>query len=301
MPGLSLLILGVVSAVFSCSWGPGHHLEFAERVYRRRKDLLPSSLARLLQQEHSSYTYGNLAADVINIKSFGGHHNHCHRWTIVDEMRDRSGGTAAEEAFVLGYLSHLAADTIAHNHFVPYHLVRFARGRGLGHLYWEMMADRFVPETRWQRVNHLQAMRELDSLDDLINATVPRKALPMGANKAIFNHVLLVSKRRTWRQGVDRLHPIGRVMLKPGFLQKFQRAATDRVRLALRPRGIERLEHVDTTGKKAQQEAMRLRKRLVREHPPGTVREELGSEWAKRFLTGMESPPKRSNTEQPHW
>jgi hypothetical protein len=52
--------------------------------------------------------------------------------------------TDAERAFALGYLSHLAADTIAHNHYVPYHLARYARSKGPRALYWEMRADRFV-------------------------------------------------------------------------------------------------------------------------------------------------------------
>jgi hypothetical protein len=56
------------------------------------------------------------AADIINFKAYGGAYSHCHRWTIIDEMREIAR-TPREEAFVFGYLSHLAADTIAHNHF----------------------------------------------------------------------------------------------------------------------------------------------------------------------------------------
>ena len=118
------------------------------------------------------------AADIINMKAYGGHHNNCHRWTIVEEMRARAT-TDTEEAFILGYLSHLAADTIAHNHFVPYHLVRYARGRGLGHLYWELNADRLIAESRWDIVTDLKDAGELSALDGLINATVPKKALSM--------------------------------------------------------------------------------------------------------------------------
>src|SRR5687767_9235253 len=175
IPLLALLATLLVTAL---AWGPGNHLEFEARVWRRRKELLPPRVSDLLASERAAWQYGNIAADIINFKAFGGHYNHCHRWTIVAEMRALAE-TPAQHAFALGYLAHLAADTIAHNHFVPYHLARFARGRELGHLYWEMNADRFVPDERWKVVGDLKSRPELFELDDLVNRTVPKKALSM--------------------------------------------------------------------------------------------------------------------------
>ncbi len=284
---LSLALLALLSRM---PWGPGHHLEFAERTWRRRRERLPRDVALLLGEERRAYFYGNLAADIINMKAYGGHKNHCHRWTIIDEMRSHAT-TPGEEAFVLGYLSHLAADTIAHNHFVPYHLARYARTRGFGHLYWEMNADRWIPEKRWSIVGELKEARELDRMDELINATVPRKALSMGTNKLIFNHVLLVSERRSWRRGMESLHPIEKVQLHKGFLEIFQVAATERVRLALHPRGLLKLVHVDTNGKRAQKAAMTMRRELVARHAAGSERDQAGERAATVFLAGMQSPP----------
>lgn len=298
---MSTILLLLVLAALVAPWGPGHHLEFSERVHRRRRELLPTDRARVLGAEKDAYFYGSIAADIINMKAYGGHRNHCHRWTIAEEMREHATGSAAEEAFILGYLSHLAADTIAHNHFVPYHLVRFARGKGLGHVYWEMSADRYVPAKRWEVISLLRSRRELDRLDELVNRTVPRKALPMGANKLIFNHVLLVSHRASWRRGMERIHPIGKVRLEKGFLSLFQRAAVDRVRLALRPRGLRRLMHLDTTGKAAQKEAARLRSLLVQRYPAGEERDFHAEELAAPFLDGMQSPPPDHKNGTPHW
>ena len=282
----------LVLALALCAWlpwGPGNHLEFASRVLRARRKLA-SEPARLLRDERAAYLYGNIAADIINFKGYGGHYNHCHRWTIVAEMRARAE-SPAEQAFALGYLSHLAADTIAHNHFVPYHLARFARTRGLGHLYWEMSADRFVPESRWTIVTRLKAQPELTELDELVNRTVPKKAFSMGTNKLIFNHVLLVSERQRWRRGMQELHPLGEIRLSPGFLALFQTAAVDRIRLALHPRGFRAIQSVDANGKEAQSRAMKLRKGwLARLHPRRV--DPLESEaLAAPFLEGMQSPP----------
>jgi hypothetical protein len=279
-------------------WGPGNHLEFASRVLRRRRTHLPAATASLLEDERPAFLYGNIAADIINFKAVGGHYNHCHRWTIVDEMRELAT-TPREHAFVLGYLSHLAADTIAHNHFVPYHLARYARGRQLGHLYWEMNADRFVPDKQWDAVADLKAMDQLGELDELINRTVPKKALSMTTNKALFNHVLLVSERQQWRRGIARLHPMAQVTLKRGFLGIFQRAAVERALLALRPRGLDRLKHIDTNGKAAQARALELRRKLVQRSRPGPERQAEAEETAASFLEGMQSPPPGEGL--PHW
>ena len=297
---LTLGTLALVALAARTPWGPGTHLELADRVLRRRRELLPPRVADLLDAHRGAYLYGNLAADIINIKNFGGHYNHCHRWTIVDDFQATAPGDPVVEAFALGYLSHLAADTIAHNHFVPYHLVRFARTKGLGHLYWEMSADRFVPEKQWDRVRDLKANRELDHLDELINRAVPKKALSMRANKLLFNHVLLVSERETWRRGVARLHPLKKVRLERGFLDRFRKAATGRIRLALSTGGLRKIEHLDTNGKGAQRKAMQLRREIVRSHPPGDGRHRAGEEAARPFLEGMESPPAK-NGASAHW
>ena len=291
-------LLAVLFVLCACAWGPGNHLVFAHRVYRNRRKSLPKATATLLREERSAYFYGNIAADIINFKAWGGHYNHCHRWTIIEEMQSHAS-SPAEEAFVLGYLSHLAADTIAHNHFVPYHLTRYARAKGLGHLYWEMRADSFVPESRWQLVKTLKSDRVLDRLDELVNQTVPKKALSMRTNKLLFNHVLLISERDRWRRGVDRLHGMSAAPLDKAFLEVFRRAAVARVRLALSKDGLASLQHIDTNGKLAQKTAWNTRKRLLRTLSSAEGRRAAGEAAAARFLEGMESPPSSNGT--PHW
>jgi hypothetical protein len=299
VPLLPLLLLLVLLLLAGTCWGPGTHLEYAARVHGRRAEL-PERRAQLIDRQRAAYDYGNLAADIINIKAYGGHYNHCHRWTIVDEMRAYVD-TDREEAFVLGYLSHLAADTIAHNHFVPYHLARYARGgKGLGHLYWELCADRFVADHHWVRVAELKRDDDLSELDELVNRTVLRKALPMRTNKLLFNHVLLVSERDSWRTQMERLLPRNRTQLEEEFLERFRAAATERVLLALSEGGVARLAHVDTNGAAAQQAALRERREGVRAKPRGPERSDEHLRRAESFLVGMESPPP-SEGATPHW
>ncbi len=294
---LAIVLLLLISATV-LAWGPGNHLVFAVRVYRARRKLVSAATARLLREERTAYYYGNIAADIINFKGWGGHYNHCHRWTIVEEMRAHAS-TPAEEAFVMGYLSHLAADTIAHNHFVPYHLARYARSKGLGHLYWEMRADRFVPESYWQLVKTLKNDRALDHLDELVNLSVPKKALSMRTNKLLFNHVLLLSERDRWRRGVERLHGFARTPLDKEFLELFRKAAVGRIRFALQEDALDPLLHLDTNGKQAQRAAWKARKRVLRRVASGARRRVASEEHAAIFLEGMESPPIERG--EPHW
>ena len=290
---LALIVCLAACACLGFAWGPGHHLEYAERVLRRRKEWLPRGTAMLLEEEREAFEYGSIAADIINFKGYGGAYSHCHRWSIVEDMR-RLATTPREESFILGYLAHLAADTIAHNHFVPYHLARYARTQGLGHLYWEMNADRHIDPRRWSAITRLKDDASLTELDQLVNRTVPKKALSMGANKLIFNHVLLVSERDRWRRGMDQLHPLGRVRLQKGFLGLFQRAAVERVRLALQKDGLAAIAGVDANGKEAQRKAMKARSGLLAKLLPSSMRDEESEALALPFLSGMESPPPRA-------
>jgi len=285
---LGLLIL--LPLLLCCPWGPGHHLEFAVRVLRRRKERLPAATAKLLHEHRDAYLYGSLAADLITFKNFGGAYSHCHRWGILEDMREHAH-TDRGEAFILGYLSHLAADTIAHNHFVPYHLARYARTKGLGHLYWEMNADRFIPEERWELVTELKGDKRLAALDEIVNRCVPKKALSMGTNKLLFNHVLLVSERERWRKGMASIHPMHNVKLERGFLRLFQEAAVERIFLGLHARGLQELMRVDANGKDAQEQAMQTRASLIERWTSGPERSEESEERAAVFLEGMQSPP----------
>lgn len=287
------LALCALTAALNLAWGPGTHLEFEARVFRRRRRL-PAGVARLIEEQRESWQYGHIAADIINFKAVGGPYSHCHRWGIVAEMQVLATSDA-QRAFTLGYLAHLAADTIAHNHFVPYHLARYARTKGLGHLYWELNADRFVPEERWDVVTRLKQLDGLTELDELVNRTVPKKALSLSTNKAIFNHVLLVSERRQWREGVERLHPRAGLELKRGFLDRFRDAAVERICVALERDGMQRMQAYDANGKEAQKQALSAARTLLDRIAPrrrNVEREQL----AQGFLEGMGPPPQVRQT-----
>ncbi|GKT29943.1 zinc dependent phospholipase C family protein, partial [Aduncisulcus paluster] len=65
---------------------------------------------------------------------------HSHNWqtgfNLLNESTDKH-----LKAYSLGYLSHLAADIIAHNYYVPNLMQQTRSGGRLSHVYIEMLAD----------------------------------------------------------------------------------------------------------------------------------------------------------------
>ncbi|WP_319777569.1 zinc dependent phospholipase C family protein [Maridesulfovibrio sp.] len=102
--------------------------------------LLSNSVAKLLLSNSAIFLYGCLSADIFIGKGSKAKRLHSHNWQTGFNLLDESNDEHME-AYSLGYLSHLAADIIAHNYYVP-NLMQQARSGGrLSHVYIEMLAD----------------------------------------------------------------------------------------------------------------------------------------------------------------
>ena len=187
----------------SVSWGSGMHIQFARQFLASDLSELSPDLQSLLRHHEDQFLYGNIAPDIISYKNYGGLKNHCHNWNIRERLQEHSQGPE-DEAFIWGYLCHLAADVVAHQHFVPFHLVYELPPRVLGHMYWEARFDGNVATDHWRRIDSLRLDRALHASDQLILKAVPKRAFPHRTNKLIFNHVLLARSRRSWRKIIDR-------------------------------------------------------------------------------------------------
>src|SRR5439155_1406885 len=91
------------------------------------------ALAEVVQEELEETA---LDAAASMAKKYAPVGRHCHAWHVGQEIFDLAPSDPLR-AFGLGYLSHLAADTIAHNFFVPRQLVLTSSTVALGHSYWE--------------------------------------------------------------------------------------------------------------------------------------------------------------------
>lgn len=126
------------------AWTPATHIFLGESVLANLGQI-PAWVADLLRLYPFDFLYGNIAADTSIAKKYVPVGRHCHSWHVGQEIYDLAESDALR-SFGLGYLSHLAADTVAHNFFVPRQLVATSSTMGLGHSYWESRFEMYLGE-----------------------------------------------------------------------------------------------------------------------------------------------------------
>ncbi len=138
---ISISIPAVCQLIFAESvfaWGAGVHMMTALSLLDDVSLILPS-IGRVITSFPVEYLYGCLTADFFigKGKRKAGHpHNWEGGFRFLDEAR-----TDQEVAYAYGFLSHLAADVVAHNLFVPNLINSYPASRKRGHFYWEIKAD----------------------------------------------------------------------------------------------------------------------------------------------------------------
>jgi hypothetical protein len=146
-----ILLLVLPDAAFA--FGPAAHVYLGTHLLDALT-LIPSSIADLLRAYPQSFLYGSMAADISFAKKYVPAGRHCHFWHVGEEILQAAQNDRSR-AVGYGYLSHLAADTIAHNFFVPRQLMLTATTKALGHAYWEhndrwhFVLDRAIQASRW--------------------------------------------------------------------------------------------------------------------------------------------------------
>ena len=127
---IALLILALHPSP-AWAWSPGTHIYLGQSVLANLQ-ALPVMAQELLRAFPVDFLYGSIAADTSFAKKYVPVGRHSHSWNVGQEIFDLAGSERLR-AFGLGYLAHLAADVVAHNHFVPRQLVVTSSTRALGH------------------------------------------------------------------------------------------------------------------------------------------------------------------------
>ena len=180
------------------AWGPLAHLNFSSGAL----ESLPSFAAAtriILSNFSSEFLYGSLAADIIVGKNLSPYAVHCHNWNVGFQVLDRAKGDP-QKAFSLGFLAHLAADTVAHNYYVPYKTVQSFHSRVSGHAYWELRYDQKLSPHLWKLARHVsqRAYREHD--DHLEEVLANSHIIPFAVSKKMFGSLLLAARLKRWQR-----------------------------------------------------------------------------------------------------
>ena len=193
------------------AWGAGTHLQLGMTILDNLAGL-PALVGAIIGTAPRDFLYGCIAADIIVGKKFTHYLLHCHRWQIGRAVLGRAK-TPAQQSCAYGYLAHLAADTIAHNYYVPYKLMRSFPTLALKHAYWEARFDCFVPKEVWDMGQQV-ARENYRENDTLLRGVLADTIFSFGTNKRIFNSILAVSRLDKWQQFQRTINEVSRYPLE---------------------------------------------------------------------------------------
>lgn len=179
------------------AWGPATHV-FLGREVLDSLTLLPAGVRSLLAAFPYDFLYGSVAADISLAKKYVPAGRHCHNWNIGEEIY-----AGAEEdrlrAVGLGYLSHLAADTIAHNFFVPRQLLLTSSTKGLGHSYWEHRMDYQVGDEYMALAREVVMEHDHAAADALFDRVLSATLFSFQTNRRIFRGMIRFQDNDRWQ------------------------------------------------------------------------------------------------------
>lgn len=259
------ILLGAADAAFA--WGPATHVGLAGSVLEQLGSL-PAVIAALLARHKIAYLYGSVAADMVFAKRWSRVKQFCHHWSTGFDLLE-AAPTDDGRAFAYGYLSHLAADTVAHGKFVPYQVVVSDCAVNFGHLYWELRADSDQPDASWSALKNV-LRRNHAAQHTLLSAQIRGTFLPFRMNRLCFDRLNTVAAHPFFRGAVTRCAHLSRAPLSPELLDRYHRESVDRILDVLTHAHRSTLLREDPNGTSALMQVHVHRRRLRRLRRGGT-------------------------------
>lgn len=178
------------------AWGPATHVYLGSAVLNSLF-LLPPALRAVLAAHPADFLYGSVAADISLAKKYVPEGRHCHHWHVGEEIYE-SAETDRLRAVGLGYLAHLAADTIAHNTFVPRQLLLTSSTKALGHSYWEARMDMQLGEDYAALARAVVMNHDHSAADALFDRVLSSTLFSFRTNRRIFRGMIRVQDSDRW-------------------------------------------------------------------------------------------------------
>jgi Zinc dependent phospholipase C len=179
------------------AWGPATHVYLGSALLDSLH-LVPEAVRVLVSAHPFDFLYGNLAADISLAKKYVPEGRHCHHWPIGEEIYSTAPNDRLR-AMSLGYLCHLAADTIAHNFFVPRQLVLTSSTAGLGHSYWEARMDTHLDERYRRLARHVVMEHDHSEADALFDKVLSATLFTFRTNRRIFRGMIRFQDNDRWQ------------------------------------------------------------------------------------------------------
>ena len=158
-------------------------------------------------------------------------------------------------------MTHLAADILSHNHFVPIHTLISFRARTSGHAYWEARMDGLQQIRYWRRARQVLEFTYEDC-DELVEQTIEHTLLSFKANKKIFDSLMGISKLEQWQLLVNTVNRSSRYSLSRTTMDRYNHACVHAVMDLLVHKKRSFTQELDATGSEMLKQSIRLRRQL---------------------------------------
>ncbi|MFQ5354001.1 MAG: zinc dependent phospholipase C family protein [Thermodesulfobacteriota bacterium] len=261
---LSTVFFIILAPVNAWAWGPATHLEITHTILGT-PGLVTGAARELIMRFPHDFLYGSVSADIVMGKNLMRELTHCHNWRVGLGVfrRARKG---SEKAFACGYLSHLAADTVAHNLFIPEMMIRSFPTRALRHLYWELRFDALVADEVWGLHKTLSRGSKKDN-HRLLDSVFVGTPLSFRTNKTIFSGFLLLNRLRRWQEMLRLIDGASKWRLPGEARARFMEASLTAAVDVLNNHEEALCMRLDPTGRDSLRAARMTRKRLKKTCP----------------------------------
>jgi len=243
----------------SFAWGPAAHLELGRAVLSGIAGFAAPAGA-LIAAHADDFLYGNISADIVVGKNLAAEMKHCHNWTNGFKLLGRTLSDS-QRAFAYGYLCHLAADTVAHNQFIPEMMIRSFSSSITRHIYWELRYDALVDRGVWRMPEKMARRVHVDN-DRLLDSIIEDAPLSFATNRTIFSSILLINRVEHWHRLISALSRSSRWTLGGGEKERFFALSLEAVSDLLTHSGEAACVERDPTGRRNLKEALKTRRRL---------------------------------------
>lgn len=188
-------LLFILSPSAALAWGPLTHIYLGNEIYSFAA-LIPPVVMDLIRKHREDFLYGNLIADMIIGKKYMPDDKSSHSWETGLKLFEQTD-SPSEKAFIYGYLSHLAADTVAHETLT-------GDKWQMSHTWIELKADSLIDKIYWlHSVTISSAVQKRN--DRFLEDSLERYIFSFKTNKRIYKSIVFLSfLNRKRKYGIDQ-------------------------------------------------------------------------------------------------